>query len=198
MANGIHDTAAILYYIINTLKAKTRISINQRNTHIPSNNKEIRYTKTGNSICDSNLEMVSRSIFYDKKQNRWRYKWVCPLYHSKKYQYKFIVCPVFHPKFFTQKGFYSYKIVDNDIRKQIKYGSKSFKKDSNLRAGSERIFSRLLSSCMQKPSVIELIATSNHCTITQITVLLVAVTATKRNVKDQIRFIIAFLLNFTP
>lgn len=198
MADGIYDTAAILNYIINTLKAKPRISINPRNTQKSSNDKKIRYTKTGNRICDANLEMVSRGIFYDKKQNRWRHKWVCPLYHSKKYQYKFIVCPVFHPKFFTQKGCYSYKRVDDDIRKQIDYGSKSFKKDSNLRSGSERVFSRLLSICMQKPSVVGMIATSNHCTIAHITVLLVALTATKNNVKDQVRFIKSFLPNFTP
>lgn len=198
MADGIYDTAAILNYIINTLKAKPRISINPRNTKKSTNEKEIRYTKTGNRICDANLEMLSRGIFYDKKQNRWRQKWVCPLHHSKNYQYQYIVCPIFHPKFFTQKGCYAYKRIDDDIRKQIDYGSESFKKDSNLRAGSERVFSRLLAICMQKPSVVGLKSTANHCTIAHITVLLVALTAVKNNVKDQVRFIKSFLPNFNP
>ena len=198
LADAIYDTAAILNYVLNTLKAKPRISINPRNTQHSANQKEIRYTKAGNRICDANLEMLSRGIFYDKIQKRWRHKWVCPLHHSNKYRYQYIVCPVYHPKFFDQKGCYAYKRVDDDIRKQIDYGSVSFKKDSNLRTGSERVFSRLLSICMQKPSVVGLNATANHCTIAHITVLLVALTAVKSNVKDQLRFIKTFLPNFNP
>lgn len=198
MGDGIYDTAAILNYIRNTLKAKPRISINPRNTQQSNDEKLIQYTKAGNRICEANLEMISRGIFYDKKQNRWRHKWVCPLHHSKKYRYQYIACPIYHPKFFSQKGCYAYKRVDDDIRKQIDYGSESFKKDSNLRTGSERVFSRLLSICMQKPSVFGLKATANHCTIAHITVMLVAITAIKHNVKDQIRFIKSFLPNFNP
>ena len=198
MADGIYDTAAILKYIINTLHAKPRISINPRNTQQATDEKTIKYTKSGNRICEASLEMLSRGVFYDKKQDRWRHKWVCPLHHSKKYHYQFIVCPVYHPKFFDQKGCYAYKRVDDDIRKQIDYDSESFKKDANLRTGSERVFSRLLTICMQKPSVVGLKATANHCTIAHITVLLVALTAVKNNVKDQLRFIKSFLPNFKP
>jgi hypothetical protein len=197
-ADAIYDTAAILNYIINTLKAKPRVTPNPRNTQQTNHNKTIQYSKTGNRICEANLEMLSRGVFYDKAQNRWRHKWVCPLHNSKKYRFQFIVCPVFHPKFFSQKGCYAYKRVDDDIRKQIDYGSESFKKDLNLRTGSERVFSRLLSICMQKPSVIGLNAIANHCTIAHISVLLVALTAAKNNVKDQIRFIKSFLPNFNP
>lgn len=198
MGDGIYDTAAILNYIINTLKAKPRISINPRNTQQPCDEKFIQYNKAGNRICEANLEMLSRGIFHDKKQNRWRHKWVCPLHHSKMYRYQYIICPVYHPKFFSQKGCYAYKRVDDDIRKQIDYGSESFKKDSNLILGSERLFSRLLSICMQKPSIFGLRAIANHCTIAHITVLLVAITAIKNNVKDQSRFIKSFLPNFKP
>jgi len=198
MADGIYDTGSILKFVINTLKAKPRISINPRNTQQGADEKEIQYTKSGNRICEANLEMLSRGTFYDKKQDRWRHKWVCPLHHSKKYQYQFIVCPVFHPKFFSQKGCYAYKRIDDDIRKQIDYGSKSFKKDAKLRTSSERVFSRLLTICMQNPSVIGLNATANHCTIAHITVLLVALTAIKNNFKDQLRFIKTFLPNFNP
>lgn len=192
MADGIYDTGAILKFIINILKAKPRISRNLRNT---KNNEEIRYSKSGNRICDANLEMLSRGIFYDKSQDRWRQKWVCPLHHSKKYQYQYITCPVFHPKYFSQKGCYAYKRIDDGIRKEIDYGSESFKNDFNLRTGSERVFSRLLSICMQNPSVIGLNATANNCTIAHISVLLVALTAVNNNVKDQIRFVKSFIPN---
>ena len=195
LADGIYDTAAILKHVINTLKAKPRISQNPRNT---KGHPERKLSKNGNPICDASLEMLHRGTFYDKEQDRWRRKWVCPLHHSKKYQYQFIVCPVFHPKYFNQKGCYAYIRIDKDIRTQIDYGSESFKKDSNLRTGSERVFSRLLSICMQNPPVVGLKATANYVTIAHISVLLVAVTAAKNNVTDKVRFIKSFLPNFVP
>jgi hypothetical protein len=196
MADGIYDTAAILKYILQTLKANPRITINPRNTQ--STGRTIRYTKSGNRICEANLEMLSRGIFYDKSQDRWRHKWVCPVHHSKKTQKRYFLCPIFHPKFFSQKGCYAYKRIDDDIRKEIDYGSESFKKEANLRTSVERVFSRLLTICMQNPSVIGLNATANHCTIAHISVLLVALTAAKNNFKEQIRFIKSFLPNFNP
>lgn len=195
MADGIYDSASILNYVINTLKAKPRIARNPRNT---KDQPEKKFSKAGNPFCDAHLEMLARGTFYDKVQNRWRSKWVCPIHHSKKIAQKFIVCPVFHPKFFSQKGCYSYIRVDDDIRKQIDYGSDSFKKDFNMRTGSERVFSRLLSICMQNAPVIGLKATANYVTIAHITVLLVALTAAKSNLKDKVRFIKSFLPNFKP
>jgi len=195
MADGIYDSASILNYVINTLKAKPRIARNPRNT---KDQPEKKFSKAGNPFCDAHLEMLARGTFYDKVQNRWRSKWVCPIHHSKKIAQKFIVCPVFHPKFFSQKGCYSYIRVDDDIRKQIDYGSDSFKKDFNMRTGSERVFSRLLSICMQNAPVIGLKATANYVTIAHIAVLLVALTAAKSNLKDKVRFIKSFLPNFKP
>jgi len=193
MADGIYDSASILNYIIDTLKAKPRIARNPRNTKDPP---ERKFSKAGNPFCDAQLEMLARGTFYDKVQNRWRRKWVCPIYHSKKIARKVFVCPVFHPKFFSQKGCYAYVRVDEDIRNQIDYGSESFKKDFNMRTGSERVFSRLLSICMQNAPVIGLKATANYVTIAHITALLVAVTAAKSDMKDKIRFIKSFLPNF--
>ncbi len=192
MADAIYDNASILKYIITTLKAKPRIAQNPRNTKNPP---QRNFSKTGYPLCEANLEMLGYGTFYDKIQNRWRRKWVCPIYHSKKIAKKFFICPVLHPKFFSQKGCYAYIRVDEDIRNQIDYGSVSFKKDFNLRTGSERVFSRLLSACMQNPPVIGLKATANYVTIAHITVLLVALTATKSDSKDKIRFIKTFLPN---
>jgi hypothetical protein len=192
MADGIYDTASILKYIITTLKAKPRIAKNPRNTKNPP---ERNFSKAGNPLCEANIEMLARGTFYDKAQDRWRRKWVCPILHSKKIAKKFFVCPVFHPKFFSQKGCYAYIRVDDDIRNQIDYGSVSFKKDFNRRTGSERVFSRLLSICMQNPPVIGLKATANYVTIAHISVLLVALTAAKSGSKNKIRFIKSFLPN---
>jgi hypothetical protein len=142
--------------------------------------------------------MLPRGTFYDKKQDRWRRKWVCPIHHRKKSHQKYFICPAFHPKFFNQKGCYAYIRVDDDVRTNIDYGSQSFKKDFNMRSGSERIFSRLLSICMQHPPVVGLKAISNYVTIAHITVLLVALTAAKNGMKDEVRFIKSFLPNFNP
>ncbi|HBY56885.1 MAG TPA: hypothetical protein DEG96_03365 [Candidatus Atribacteria bacterium] len=84
-------------------------------------------------------------------------------------------------------------MVDEDLRKQINYGSKEFKKVYDLRSGSERIFSRLLELARQNPSVGGLQAISNHCTIAHITVLLIALAAVKAGNKDKIRFVKSFL-----
>ena len=74
MADGIYDSASILNYIIDTLKAKPRIARNPRNSKDPP---ERKFSKAGNPFCDAQLEMLARGTFYDKVQNRWRRKWVC-------------------------------------------------------------------------------------------------------------------------
>lgn len=192
IADGIYDCAHILRFILNELKAKPRIAQNPRHTIT----EKALFSKSGNRICQAKLEMVNRGTFYDKIQDRWRRKWICPLHHSNRYRYQYIVCPIYHPKLFDQKGCYAYDRIDQDIRSRIDYGSPSFKKDTNLRSGSERVSSRLLDICMQNPTVKGISAISNHATIAHITVLLVAVTVAKNNVKDQIRFIKLFIPNF--
>lgn len=195
MADAAYDTSSILKYVVKDLKAKPRISRNPRNTQNPPN---IQFSKSGNPVCQAQLEMLARGSFYDKKQDRWRRKWVCPLHHSKKIARQYLLCPAFHPKFLSQKGCYVYIRIDQDIRCEIDYGSTSFKSDSKLRSGSERLFSRLLSICMQNPPVISFKAISNYVTIAHITVLLVALTAAKNDMKDKVRFIKSFLPSFKP
>ena len=105
-------------------------------------------------------------------------------------------CPWMHPQFTKGTGCFAYtQVLSEDIRKRLTYGSPEFKKFYNLRSGSERIFSRLLDLCMQNPSVRGLRSVSNHCTITRITILLIALTAAKTGNKDKIRFIKSFLPN---
>lgn len=100
MADGIYETASMLDYIINELKARPRIARNPRNTKDPP---ERRFSKAGNPFCNAQLEMLARGTFYDKVQNRWRRKWVCPIRHSKKTARKFLICPVFHPNSSLQR-----------------------------------------------------------------------------------------------
>jgi hypothetical protein len=196
LADAIYDTSSILKYIIEILKAKPRIARNPRSTQ--KQPEERKFSNDGNPFCNAQIEMLPWSTFYDKNQNRWRRKWVCPIHHSKKGVFTYFICPIFHPKFFEQKGCYAYIRVDKDVRTKIDYGSESFKKDLNMRTGSERVFSRLLSICMQNPPVVGLNATANYVTIAHITALLVALTAAKHGMKDKIRFIKSFLPNFNP
>jgi hypothetical protein len=103
-----------------------------------------------------------------------------------------------HPKFFSQKGCYVTERIDsnNSIRKRIDYQSETFKKLYQKRIGSERVFSRLLSLCMQNASVRGLHSIQNHCTIAHITVLLVALAAAKLGHPDKTKFVKTFIPNF--
>ena len=96
--------------------------------------------------------------------------------------------------FNKKNGCTSYtQTVPDDVRKRIAYGTEKFKKMYNMRTGSERIFSRLLSLCMNNPGVKGLNAISSHATIAHITVLLVALAAIKSGNKDKTRFVKSLL-----
>jgi len=197
MADGIYDTAAILKYVIHTLKAKPRIAQNPRNTRHEGDN-EIQYSKSGNRICEANLEMLSRGTFYDKSQDRWRQKWVCPVYHSKKIQKQYIVCPIFHPKFFSQKGCYAYRRIDDDHQKRNRLRLRSLQQRCESQNQRRESLLPVANHLHAKTIGRRLNATANHCTIAHITVLLVALTAAQNDFKEQVRFIKSFLPNFNP
>ncbi len=182
------DSAKVLSFIINDLKAKPYIARNLRRE------KDLKVSSSGNRICLAGFEMLCWGKY--KEGNRTRVKFVCPIIHSKKFKKEHPFCPWMHPQFVKGTGCFAYtQVVSEDIRKQIAYGTPEFKKIYNLRSGCERIFSRLLDLCMQNPSVRGLQAISNHCTIAHITVLLVALTAAKTGNKDKIRFVKSFLPN---
>ncbi len=185
------DSANVLSFIIHDLKTKPFIPHNPRrkgkNPHFP-------LSSSGKRICIAGFEMQYWGKF--KEGKRTRLKFVCPIIHSKKFQEKHPFCPWLHPQFLKGKGCIAYtQLLHEDIRKKINYGSSEFKKISNLRSGSERIFSRLLNLCMQNPSIRGLQAVSNHCTLAHITVLLIALTAAQTGNKDKIRFVKTFLPN---
>jgi hypothetical protein len=187
VGDAIFDAEYILKFIMNDLKAIPRIARNLR-WNIYS---DVKASSSGGLICIAGFDMLYWGKFKDR--GKIRKKFVCPITHSKKFASKIPLCPWNHPKFVNGKGCTAYLRGDYDIRKKIDYGSKAFKKSYNKRTSSERIFSRLLTLCMQNPSVIGLNATANHCTIAHITVLLLALTAVKTGHKDKIRFIKKFL-----
>ena len=192
VADSEYDSANILKYILDTLGARPRISRNPRRS--ASSNTDLN--SSGIPVCIAGFEMLSRGIFYDRKQNRKRHKFVCPVKGSKKFSKDHPYCSWFHPKFTEGSGCYRYLRVDSDIRNSIDYGSESFKRDFNKRSSSERVFSRLLSILMQKPSVVGLAATANLCTISHITVLAVAYFSSFVKEPNKIRFVKSFLPNF--
>jgi hypothetical protein len=194
IADSEYDSSSIIEYIAANLGARPRISRNPRRG-APST---ARLSSSGVPICIAGFEMLSRGIFMDRSQNRKRHKFVCPIKGSKKFAKDHPYCPWLHPRFVEGTGCYSYLRVDVDesIRAAIDYGSESFKRDFNKRTSSERVFSRLLSILMQRPSVVGLAATANLCTISHITVLAVAYFSSFVKEPNKIRFVKSFLPNF--
>ena len=188
-----YDSATIVEFIFKELEAKPRIARNPRGGAGP----DLKLSSSGAPICLAGFQMVSRGIFWDKQEKRKRHKFYCPIRASKRFAAEHSYCPWFHPQFVKGSGCYKNIRVDVDetIRKQIDYGSESFKKDYNKRTSSERIFSRLLSLSMQEPTVKGITATANCCTIAHITVLAVALFASFVKEPKRIRFVKSFLPN---
>ena len=119
----------------------------------------------------------------------------CPFYYGRN-KPDLLLCPAGHPKFTKQKGCnYLWRITDN-LRDHIPYGTDVFKEHYNRRTAIERVFSRLLAITIQEPSVRGLNSVRNHCTISHIAVLLVALAANKLGHNDKIRFVRTFVPDF--
>ena len=189
LGDAIYDTEDILSFVIDQLNATPRIPRNYRCAPPTA----YRTSSSNTPICIAGFEMIYWGKFTDR--GKIRRKFCCPITHSKKFARQHPSCPWNHPAFLRGNGCVTYLRGDRDIRKSIDYGSQSFKDHYTMRTGSERIASRLLTLCMQHPSVRGLAATANHCTIAHIAILLVALTAAKTGHKDKIRFIKNFLPN---
>ena len=152
MGDADFDSYATIEFIVKKLKAKPVIAKNQRR----SKNPDIKLSSKGIPFCAAGFEMTSMGKFFDKEQNRMRHKFACPIKTSKKFARKIgWFCPWNHPKFFSNRYGCTTNLridVDSSIRQNINYSSQTFKKLYNLRSSCERIFSRLLSILMQKPS----------------------------------------------
>jgi len=125
IADSEYDSSAIIEYIVTSLGARPRISLNPRRC-VPSTTK---IDTLGVPICIAGFKMISRGIFWDKDKKRKRHKFVCPIKGSKKFAKDHPYCPWFHPSFLEGNGCYRYIRVDVDesIRAAIDYQSESFK-----------------------------------------------------------------------
>lgn len=190
-ADSAFDAEYILSFIKNGLKAKPVIARNPRNQSPAPG----LYT-AGKMFCIAGLEMANRGTSYMKRQGK-RYRiFVCPIHHYKRIRKRYILCPWNHPRFFKGKGCCHTVRVDDNIRDSINYESQDFKELYKKRTTSERVFSRLLSICMQDITIRGLKAVKNRCTIAHIAVLLVALAAAKTGQRDKVRFVRSFVPNF--
>jgi hypothetical protein len=189
MGDAAYDSEDNLKFIIDELHALPRVARNPR----WEKRREPKVSCSGGRICIAGFDMLYWGRFTDR--GKIRKKFVCPITHSKKFAQQVPTCPWNHPAFRRGNGCTAYLRGDTEIRKEIDYGSQIFKEHYDKRTSSERVFSRLLSLCMQKPSVYGLNAVANHCTIAHITVLLIASTAAKMGQIDKIRFVKKFLPN---
>jgi len=183
-----YDTEAILSCILLELKAEPVIPRNLRYT------RPTAFTvKKDRVICPGLLDMQRRGRM--NSRGRIYIQYACPLHWGRKYRGQYLLCPAGHPKFFNQKGCNYLLRLSPSVRDQISYGTKRFRDLYNKRTSVERVFSRLLAIAMQRPTVIGLTATQNHCTIAHITVLLVALAAHSLGQDDKIRYVKSFLPN---
>ena len=189
MADAAYDSESNLKFVIKEMQALPRIARNLRWNKV----REPTVSSAGGRICIAGFDMIYWGKFKDR--GKVRKKYVCPITHSKKFAQKVSACPWNHPAFQKGKGCIAYLREDEDIRQSIDYGSQFFKEHYNKRTSPERVFSRPLTLCMQKPSVYRINAVANNCTIAHITVLLIALTALKTGYKDKIRFVKKLLPN---
>ena len=184
-----YDAEDILKYIIEQMKAEAMIPRN------PGNTQNTPYTVKKDKIyCQAELPMYRKGRMTTKGITYFQYS--CPLHWSKEFRGIYLLCPAGHPKFLKQKGCNVLIRLTPSVREKISYGTQRFKDVYNQRTSVERVFSRLLSISMQKPTVKGLRAVRNHCTIAHITVLLVALTAYRIGCEDKIRFVKSFVPNF--
>lgn len=190
-ADASYDSEKILAFIIENLHAQPIIASNSR--YQPNPNFRIQGKVV---LCPADLPMVYKGHMTPKKTGITYKQYCCPLHYRKKMRQQFLLCPANHPKFLSQKGCNYLLRETPSYRSQIPYGSPKFETHYNKRTTVERVFSRLLSIAMQKPTVRGLQATQNYCTIAHITVLLVASAAYHQGHPDKLAFVRSFVPNF--
>lgn len=188
-ADSEYDVEAILSFIVQELGAQPIIA------HNPRNERNTNYRIDGDKIyCAADLPMAHRGTCTSGGRSYRQYG--CALHWLKKFQRKYLLCPIAHPKHLERKGCNVLIRLTPSIRTQIPYGSNLFSEVYHKRTAIERSYSRLLAITMQHPTVRGLKATSNHCTIAHIATMLVALTAARMGEKDKIRWVKSFLPNF--
>ncbi len=188
LGDAEYDTEKILCYIMDTLHAEAFIPHNPRRSEDKNG-----FIRQGNIItCPANLTMNRKGHMTVKGITYLQYR--CPFYYGRKPD--LLMCPINHPKFINGKGCnYLWRLTDNP-RDRIAYTSASFKETYAKRTAVERVFSRLLAITMEEPAVRGLDSIRNHCTISHIATLVVALTANRTGRHDFTRFVRTFIPRF--
>jgi len=183
-----YDVEALLRYIFQDLHAQPFIPLNPRNAQDKSG-----FRRDGQQVlCPAHLPMYRSGRMTVKGITYVQYR--CPLHFGPRQE--FLLCPANHVKFSQQKGCNYLWRQTNTMRAHIPYGTESFREHYHRRTAVERIFSRLLMLTIQEPSVRGLASVRNHCTISHIAVLLVALAAHQLGHPDKIRFVSTFVPDF--
>lgn len=183
-----YDVETILKYIVHTLQAKPFFPYNPRNAQ-----DKTGFRRDGQKVfCPASLCMHRRGRMTVKGITYIQFS--CPFFYGRKPD--LLLCPASHPKFTGQKGCNYLWRITNNIRDQIPYATEIFKEHYDRRTAIERIFSRLLAITIQEPSVRGLSSIRNHCTLSHIAVLLVALAAYKLGYSDKVRFVRTFVSHF--
>ncbi len=190
-ADSAYDAEKILVYIIDTLHAQPVIAPNSR--YQPKSGFRVQGKDV---LCPADLSMIHRGRMTPKRTGITYREYCCPLHYSKTMRQRFLLCPADHPKFISQKGCYHLVRETPSYRSRIAYGSAEFKNLYKKRTSAERVFSRLLSLAMQRPTVRGLQTTQNYCTIAHISVLLVALAAHDQGYTDKLSFVRSFVPTF--
>jgi hypothetical protein len=183
-----YDAESLLRYIVHDLKAQPFMAYNRRNVQ----DHEGFRREAERVFCPAKLLMYRYGRMTVKRSTYIQYR--CPLHYGP--HPELLLCPANHPKFSRQKGCNFLWRVSDSIRDQIPYGTPQFAEHYNRRSAVERIFSRLLTVTIQEPSVRGLASVRNHCTISHIAVLLVALAAHRYGHDDKIRFVSTFVPDF--
>lgn len=143
------------------------------------------FQRDGKLYCPGDLAMHRHGKQTVKGIHYVQYR--CPFYDGPNRPEE-LMCPADHPKFTKQKGCNKSIRLDDNPRDQIPYGTVEFKTYYNLRVAVERVFSRLLAITLQKPAVRGLQSVRNHCIISVIGMLLVALAARRLGYPEYIRY----------
>ena len=185
-----YDADALLKFTVEELQAQPVIAPHPRRHANPD-----FHVQGAAVVCPANLEMFRRGKMTPRRTGISYIQFSCPIYYDRSLRQRFLVCPAAHPKFFQQKGCNYLLRTSPNIRAQIPYGSESFRQLYRERTAVERVFSRLLTIAMQDLPTRGLDAARNLCTISHITVLLVALAAHRAGGSDQLAFVRSFVPN---
>jgi len=151
-ADANFDGEDFLKFVIKDLKALAVIPHNPRNER--TKGYQIKDDKL---MCEASLQMYRKGKMRPKRTGILYCQYTCPINYDPKLQHHYIVCPIFHPKFFSGKGCNVLIRLQPSIREKIDYGTKIFKEIYNSRTSVERVFSRLLSITMHNPELMLLV-----------------------------------------